>query len=156
MKKLTLPLLLSLVCTPLQAEEVLNLELLCTGEFQPLFSNIEDEKTFNGFQLLPLTAKDLSFEERFSIVDNRLEEIIDLIVEDNWIRVSSEGSKIVEEKGFKITGSIDRLTGRISAKVLIDENNANLLAEAGEVVKGMNGVRVNGACEKLDPEKKVF
>ena len=35
-------------------------------------------------------------------------------------------------------------------------NNTNLLAEAGEVVKGLNGVSVDGACEKLDPTKKVF
>jgi len=150
--------------TPVYAansNEVLNLELNCGGKLTPLFAKYEDEQRYTERQKWAATAIDESFSQRVSIIDNFIGDM-PLVVEDNWVKIDNDFVNFNKAKGVHIDGFIDRLIGAVEFSVTIDEDSefsdkwAEVSPMVNDELRGINGFRFNGVCEKLDPKKKVF
>lgn len=159
------------------ADEELDLELLCEGTASYVFGSPE---TDDGLELL-LVAGVISelenelhnFEERFSIEKNQLGDVT-LVVSDTFIKLPEDGKadlidefndEIASEAGFKVldfNATLDRLTGKLDAKLEVQAIKGGALETSVDidfikkVWSAVESIDVSGQCEKLDPKKKKF
>jgi hypothetical protein len=177
-KTLTLALLITFsflaVSKVANADEKLDLELLCEGKATYSFGAL---KTEDGLELLlasgiisEMESEGVEFSERLSIKNNKLGKV-ELTVTDTLIETPNlfEDSELViaaaKDTGFEIskfTGSIDRLTGRLDARIefsAVDTSRfegSSAIPIIETVWSSLEGVDVSGQCMKLDPKKKLF
>ncbi len=149
---------LSAFATNAKSQEMLTLELLCTGDALPQFASQEDRERFYFRQQEPSTRMSTDIEYRVSIKDNTWDEF-PLKVSDKKIEPAKETVAAMSDIGLEVSGSIDRLTGKFVLSVKAKSGAAKQFfdnSSADEEMPGLSGVEFAGECEKLDPAKKKF
>jgi|GEM_PF-6701278 len=155
--------------------EKLNAELLCEGYWNVDFRSVKGEDAFAAMMILEvlkeqMTAERRQFSQRILIKDSVLNEQISLKVTDTLIEADKRAipTEILSDLPFVVSSahlSIDRLTGKITGKIEIEEFKTEdaLFTENPkdtEFKKGLakliKGLDIDGECKKLDPQKKLF
>ena len=138
------------------AQEILNLELICKGTVEPQFNDPEMLQRYRFRQTIPSTFTPNKFDERVTIRNNTFEGF-PLKISDTKIEFAEDVTKTLAEAGIDLFVELDRLTGKLSGEGLFNTKEAiAALAESQKEVMGMVGVAFSGECEKLDPKKKLF
>jgi hypothetical protein len=163
-------------CTSAYGEEILNLELLCEGKWRIKLNSpdLEDTyaKIFQDLIWAEFQKREETFSERISIKDNALgsSKKIPLRVTDTEILLDSTNlpSRLkkkfeAEGYGFKLVSiyaSIDRLTGKLDARMEVDATGITTDKSeektVADIIKLVKAFEVDGQCQKLDPKKKLF
>ena len=180
-KTLILALLISFsllaVSKVANADEKLDLELLCEGTASYVFGSPETEDGLESLLVAGVISEFknelVSFEERVSIKKNKLGDVT-LIVSDTFIKLPEDGTaelineindEFSSEAGFKVLGfnaTLDRLTGKLDATMEVQVIKGGALETSVDidfmekVWSALESIDVSGECEKLDPTKKKF
>ena len=96
--------------------DVLNLELLCTGEMSPHFRTQEFYEQFRDRQQNQSTRFETDFEYSASIIDNYLDGFL-LYVDTRKITLDRLLQVELHRSGIKFAGSLDRYTGAFEVSV---------------------------------------